>query len=81
MNEYSMDKRINMSTERILDDIEKFFSAMDSIGTVTVMGGEPFMHPDLSIIIRKLLTKTNYGIISIATSGTWPIKEEQLEGL
>ena len=39
------------------------------------------MHTDLSIIIRKLLEKRNFGIISIATSGTWPIKEEQLIGL
>lgn len=81
MNEYPLDKRINVPTERIVEDIDKFFDAMDSIGTVTVMGGEPFMHPDLSVIIKKLLTKSNYGIISIATSGTWPIKEEQLDGL
>lgn len=81
MNEYPLDKRINVPTERILDDIDKFFDAMDSVGTVTVMGGEPFMHPDLSIIIERLLEKENFGIISIATSGTWPIKEEQLKGL
>lgn len=81
MNEYPLGKRINMPTERILDDIDKFFAAMDSVGTVTVMGGEPFMHPDLSIIIKKLLTKNNFGIISIATSGTWPIQVEQLDGL
>lgn len=81
MNEYPLDKRINMPTERILEDIDKFFNAMDSVGTVTVMGGEPFMHPDLSIIIERLLEKDNFGIVSIATSGTWPIKEEQLKGL
>ena len=81
MNEYPPEKRINMPTERILEDIDKFFGAIDSVGTVTVMGGEPFMHPDLSKIIKKLLTKDNFGIISIATSGTWPIKEGQLDGL
>lgn len=81
MNEYPLNKRIDVPTDRILEDIDKFFDAMDSVGTVTVMGGEPFMHPDLSIIIRKLLEKRNFGIISIATSGTWPIKEEQLIGL
>lgn len=81
MNEYPIDKRINVPTERILDDIDKFFEAMDSIGTVTVMGGEPFMHPDLSMIIKKLTSKNNFGLISIATSGTWPIRAEQLKGL
>ena len=81
MNEYPIEKKVDIPTERILDDIDKLFAAMDSVGTITVMGGEPFMHPDLSIIIRKLLEKDNFGIISIATSGTWPFKEEQLDGL
>lgn len=80
MNEYPLDKRINVPTERILDDIDKFFDAMDSVGTVTIMGGEPFMHPDLAVIVQKLLTKNNFGIVSIATSGTYPIKPEQIEG-
>lgn len=53
---------------------------MDSVGTVTIMGGEPFMHPDLAVIVQKLLTKNNFGIVSIATSGTYPIKPEQIEG-
>lgn len=81
MNEYPLEKRVNIPTERILDDIDKFFEAMDSVGTVTVMGGEPFMHPDLSVIIKRLTSKNNFGVISIATSGTWPIRVEQLAGL
>ena len=81
MNEYPLEERKDIPLDRIYDDIDKFFDAMDSIGTVTVMGGEPFMHPDLSKIIQKLLTKHNFGLVSIATSGTYPIKPEQLEGL
>lgn len=81
MNEYPVDQRVNFPVERICDDIDRFFDAMDSVGTVTVMGGEPFMHPDLSAIVKKLLSKKNFGIVSIATSGTYPIKPEQLEGL
>lgn len=81
MNAYPKEKRKDVPVEQIYEDIDKFFDAMDSVGTVTVMGGEPFMHPDLSKIVRKLLTKENFGLVSIATSGTYPIKEEQLEGL
>lgn len=81
MNEYPIERRIDIPFDRICDDIDKFFDAMDSVGTVTVMGGEPFMHPQLSGIIQKLLTKNNFGLISIATSGTYPIKMEQLKGL
>lgn len=81
MNEYPKEDRINFPLERICEDIDRFFAAVDLVGTVTVMGGEPFMHPDISKIIAHLCTKKNFGLISIATSGTYPIKPEQLEGL
>lgn len=81
MNEYGLDERIDFPLERICGDIDAFFSAVDLVGTITVMGGEPFMHPDLSKIIGHLCEKKNFGLISIATSGTFPIKEEQLENL
>ena len=81
MNEYPLNERVNIPVERVCEDIDKFFDAMDSIGTVTVMGGEPFMHPDIAQIINKLLEKKNFGIVSIATSGTYPINDAQLEGL
>lgn len=81
MNEYPLEERKNFPLERICKDIDVFFDAVDSVGTITVMGGEPFMHPDISKIIEHLCTKKNFGLISIATSGTYPIKPEQLEGL
>ena len=81
MNEYPKEKRTDVPYEQIASVIDVFFDAVDSVGTITVMGGEPFMHPDLSKIIEKLCTKKNFGLISIATSGTYPIRDEQLEGL
>lgn len=81
MNEYPMGERKNFPVERICEDIDVFFDMVDTVGTITVMGGEPFMHPDISKIISHLCTKKNFGLISIATSGTYPIKPEQLEGL
>lgn len=78
MNEYELKERINIPFERIEKDIDLFFDAVDSVGSVTVMGGEPFMHPDLSKIIKKLLTKDNIGLICIATSATYPMNDEQL---
>lgn len=81
MNEYPRNERIDFSVERICDDIDKFFDAVDLVGTITVMGGEPFMHKDLSKILSHLCTKKNFGLISVATSGTYPITEEQLKGL
>lgn len=81
MNEYPVEERVNFALDRICKDIDVFLDAVDTVGTITVMGGEPFMHPDISRIIEYLCTKQNFGLISISTSGTFPIKVEQLEGL
>ena len=81
MNAYDKHERIDFPLEQICNDINKFFGAVDMVGTITVMGGEPFMHKDLSKIIECLCKWKNFGLISIATSGTYPIKEEQLKGL
>lgn len=81
MNEYPKHDRINIPLSRIERDIDTFFGAVDSVGSVTVMGGEPFLHPDISKIIKKLLQKDNIGLICIATTGTCDISDEQLEGL
>lgn len=81
MQMYPVEKRINFPPNRIVEDIDRFFSAVDGVGTVTVMGGEPFLHPDISDIIQALLDKPNCGVISIATSGTCRIKKEQLTSM
>lgn len=81
MNEYPVNERTNIPLERVEKDIDEFFDSVDSVGSVTVMGGEPFMHPDIAKIVQKLITKNNLGLICIATSGTFPIKDVQLEGL
>ncbi|MCM1232506.1 MAG: radical SAM protein [Ruminococcus flavefaciens] len=81
MNEYDVQERVDFPLQQICNDIDAFFGAVDMVGTITVMGGEPFMHKDISQIIQHLCKWDNFGLISIATSGTWPIKPEQLEGL
>lgn len=81
MNEYSNDQKIDFSLEQICRDIDVFFDLVDFVGTITVMGGEPFMHKELGEIVAYLCTKKNFGLISIATSGTYPITENQLNGL
>jgi hypothetical protein len=81
MNRYPAAKRINFSTERILDDIDRVMDALDSTGTITVMGGEPFLHPDIGKIVQRLSEKKNFATLGIATSGTCRIKPEQLIGM
>lgn len=81
MNEYPAEERINFPLERICKDVDRFFGAVDGVGTITVMGGEPFLHPEISKIIEHLCQWKNFGLISIATSATCVIKKEQLVGL
>lgn len=45
MPNYPAKARGNVPFEIISRDIDKFFDMVDSVGTVSVMGGETFMHP------------------------------------
>jgi hypothetical protein len=81
MNQYMPVDRINFLKENIICNINNFFSAIDSVATITVMGGEPFMHPDISDIIKVLLDQKKAGFISISTNGVYPIMPNQLPGL
>lgn len=78
MNSYPTEKKKFFSTEQICRDIDNLFDAVDGVGSITVQGGEPFLHPDIDMIIKKLLEKTNLGIISVATNGIFKIAKEKL---
>ena len=81
LHTYPTHKRQNFSLERIESDVRRFFAAVDAVGTVTVMGGEPFLHPDLSAIVQAILDQPNCGLVSISTSGTAPIRSQHLPAL
>ena len=67
--------------EQISRDIDTFFSAIDTVGFVSLIGGEPFTHPDLLAIIDKILEKRNFGVLGITTNGVCKIGPELLEKL
>lgn len=81
MNRYPREERVDFPLERILEDIDRFMDAMDSVGHLTIMGGEPFLHPDIGRICARFATKRNFGTAIVATSGTCVIRPEQLEGM
>ncbi len=81
MHSYTAETRVNFPVKNIVRDIHHFFAAIDSASSVTVMGGEPFLHPDISMIVQALLEHDNFGFISIATNGVCDIKPQQLDGL
>lgn len=78
MNSYPREKRVFFPYEQIARDIDSIFSTLDAIGSITIQGGEPFLHPDVHLIVKKLLEKKNFGIVSIATNGIFKIEKEKL---
>lgn len=81
MPNYPANARGNVPFEIISRDIDIFFDMVDSVGTISVMGGETFMHPDVAKIACKFAEKDNLGFVSFPTNGLYPIKPEQLEGI
>ena len=78
INHYTKDEQINFPLDELKKDIDSVFAAVDGIGYVSIIGGEPFVHPDLDQVIEYILTKTNFGVIGITTNGICDISDELL---
>lgn len=79
MPSYNKEQRVNFSLQQIIRDIDRFTAVVDSIAAVIVMGGEPFMHPEIDRIVQHLKQKENIGYIDIASNGVYPIQRTVLE--
>ncbi|HEC73667.1 MAG TPA: radical SAM protein [Methylophaga aminisulfidivorans] len=78
INHYSKEERVNFSLDILKKDIDHIFDAIDGIGYVSIIGGEPFVHPELDKIIEYVNTKTNFGVIGITTNGICDIDDQLL---
>lgn len=67
--------------QQIKHDIDAFFDVIDTVAFVSVIGGEPFLHPDFPQIIADILEKTNFGVLGITTSGICKISDEAIQVL
>lgn len=81
INHYHSDDRVNFPLERILTDIDRMFEAVDAIGYVSIIGGEPFLHPNMIKIVEHVLSKPNFGVLGITTNGVCDISDDFLAGL
>jgi len=79
INNYPNDRQVNYPTERVCKDIKAWLGAVDSIGGVSVMGGETFAHPEIHLIAKALSECENFGLASFPTSGTVPFQPWKLE--
>ena len=69
---------VDYPLERIKKDIDICMDNIDAVGTFSIIGGEPFIHPDIFEIIEHCLTKKNVAIISITTNGICSMPLEKL---
>ena len=79
-NHFTGDNRINFPVERILKDIDTFFDAVDGVKLIPLIGGEVFLHPDINKIVKKILSKDNFGILNVTTNGVCKMTEQDLDG-
>lgn len=68
----------NVELELILSSLEKLFSIINRIIRVHVLGGEPFLHPQLTQIIEYLNEKKEVDEVIVLTNGTVAPKEPRL---
>jgi len=81
INDYPAEKRINIPFDQIKRDIDIFMTTIDSVAVLSVMGGETFLHPDISKIVNEFAKHKNFAFLSLPTNGLAPIKPGQLEGI
>ena len=70
-------------TQIILNDIDSYFNLVDYVSIFHLVGGEPFLHPNIKDVIEYILEKYSDKIdkFIITTNGTVLPKEEILEVL
>ncbi len=71
------------SLEQCCQILERYFALVDSVGTFSATGGEPFIHPQLALIMQEIFKYKEQitGNIDIVTNGTLAISDELLETL
>ena len=80
MNSYPSNRKRNVAFDVMKRDIKMVLEAVDSFGVINVFGGEPFLHPNLSDIVKEILSYDNYGSVIVNTNGQATMEDKQLEG-
>ncbi len=81
LSEYQTVDKKDFALADIKRDIDHFLGAVDFVGMISIIGGEPFLHPELSEIVDYLLTKENFGVINITTNGIIKLTDALLRKL
>lgn len=73
----------NIEFENIKKDLELLFDSVDLVGTLALLGGEPFLYPDLKKVLDFVsgFYRDRIYTLEIITNGTVTVGEELLKQL
>lgn len=68
--EFNSRTHINMSIDEFKFNLDKITTVANKIRRAVLLGGEPFIHPNLDEMINLICSKSNIDILEIMTNGT-----------
>lgn len=71
-------KKYHIPTDFLLRQLDRYLSVIDGVEVFRVLGGEPFLHPDLAKILTPLIESPKVGSVRIVTNGTVVPKDSEL---
>jgi len=71
----------NIPVEKLIGYFDKLLNVFDYIYILNVLGGEPFIHPQLSLFLSHICSSPKIGEIRLVTNGTLIPDEETLSVL
>jgi hypothetical protein len=81
INHYPSGERVHFPLQRIQRDIDLLLGVHDFVRILRLLGGETFLHPDVSKIIEYILGKKNFGILEIITNGVCKISQDAFRAM
>lgn len=73
-------QRGDESAENVIAAMRRVLSVCD-VDFIALLGGEPFLHPDLPDIVFALRDEQRLGVVSITTNGTLPLSVRLIDAL
>ncbi|MCL2410688.1 MAG: radical SAM protein [Treponema sp.] len=75
------EKPYNLHIEKLIRYFDKLTKVFDYIHNLTILGGEPLMHPEFSTLLEYVCNSSKVGTVKVVTNGTLIPKEKTLSAL
>jgi len=73
------EKPLNITVEKLKSDLDKLLIHLDHLFEVRLIGGEPFVHPDIYELISHCTNLDKVSYVSIFTNSTLPLNYNKLK--